>query len=100
MVDIDYEAAALVVAWTVAFVAGVRARVPRINGWLVLPVALVGALLCSAVLLHPALPPWVRYGFLGLVGAVGGVSFKDRLIGKIRGDSGAEASKTPLNKET
>jgi hypothetical protein len=63
----DAESIALVVA----SVAALRARVPRLDGWLVLPVA---AIVTALVVLATGSGPWVeqlKRGVLTWIGAIG-----------------------------
>ena len=86
MPDIDYATIAMIVTWTTAIIAGVRARVPKIDGiWVVIATA-VAATVASAMFLAP-MPDWIRYALMGWSGAIGGVSLADRFISKKKGQT-------------
>jgi len=77
--NIDSVTLALIATWTTAIVAGVRVRVPKIDGAWVLLVAVAAAIMSSAMFLAP-MPEWVRYALLGVSGSIGGMSLADRFV--------------------
>jgi hypothetical protein len=81
---IDYSTLALVVAWTAGIVAGIRARLPKLDGWWVIAVTVIAATIASVIFLVEEIPPWVRYALLGFSGAIGGVSLTDRLVDRAK----------------
>jgi hypothetical protein len=86
-VDIDFALVAAITAWTTAIVAGIRARLPAIDGYWVVLLTAIAALISSFMILATGLPGWVRYALLAWSGAIGGVSVVDRFIKK-KGNSG------------
>lgn len=90
--QIDYTTVGMIVTWTTAIVAGLRSRVPRIDGpWVVL-VTMLAATVASLMFLAPGIPDWVRYALMGWSGAIGGVSLADRFMDKLKpkGDPGGQ----------
>lgn len=81
---IDAITLTLIATWTTAIVAGIRVRVPEVDGIWVLLVTVIAAAMASAMFLAP-MPDWVRYALLGISGSIGGMSLADRFISKAKG---------------
>lgn len=82
--EVDHKLLALIVAWTAAIVSGIRVRMPKLDGGWVVALTVAAAIISSLMFLAEGIPDWARYALLGFSGAIGGVSFTDRIIDRSR----------------
>ncbi|MHC4617160.1 MAG: hypothetical protein ACYTEQ_05335 [Planctomycetota bacterium] len=84
-VHVDLTTASVVIAWTVAVVSGIRKNIPKIDGrWVALITLPVAMLITFGIVNEADIWMLTRYAILGWAGAVGGVSFVDRVSEKVR----------------
>lgn len=81
--NIDYTTIGITSAYVIAVVAGVRKVWPKIDGpWVIAASAVVSVLM--SICYYPDIAKALVYSTLSFLGAVGGVTFADRVATKSR----------------